>query len=207
MLIITDSLGLPRSSNGQLVSYEKTWVTLLRENYQVHQVSIGGATISELLTQVDYHYLFYPDIVIVQAGIVDCAPRAFTKNERIVLNSIWGIRRLFMKISKKYGKQIRNFRQKCYTPPDQFEAVIKQINNIFSTVPVYFLGIIPALESYETAVKGVKNKIDLYNSIIKSNANYISLENISEEHIMPDFHHLSEKGNEYVYQLILKQIN
>src|SRR5688500_17972440 len=86
ILIITDSLGLPRAVP-EVCSYEQTWPFLLNNaGYQIHQVSIGGATVSELYRQLEYHYLFLPDLVIVQSGIVDCAPRALGKFESLLLN-------------------------------------------------------------------------------------------------------------------------
>ncbi|HUS00530.1 MAG TPA: SGNH/GDSL hydrolase family protein [Chitinophagaceae bacterium] len=207
ILVLTDSLGLSRNSNGNLVRYEKTWVNLLKADFIIHQVSIGGATITDIVNQMDYHSQFQPDIVIVQSGIVDCAPRAFTKTERMIFSAVPLVNKLFNKISANYGRQIRNFRQKTYTPPRIFEGSINKIRDFFFPVPVYFLGIVPAMEDYEKQVKGIKNKIDLYNNIIKKSANYISLEEITIDRLMPDWHHLNESGNEYVYRKILQEIN
>jgi len=207
ILLLTDSLALSRISDGHKVRYERTWANLLKNDFDVHQVSIGGATITEIAEQMDYHSLFEPDIVIIQAGIVDCAPRAFTKAERQIFSSIPLINRVFNKISAKYGKRIRNLRQKSYTPVSKFEMMVKKIKDFFSPRPVYFLGIVPAMPGYELQVKGIKKRIDLYNNVIKQNANYISLEKIGPEHILPDFHHLNELGNEFVYKKILQHLN
>ncbi len=66
ILVITDSLGLPRKDPEECL-YENTWPILLKKNgFIIHQVSIGGATIDQLYRQVAYHKLFNPDIVIIQ---------------------------------------------------------------------------------------------------------------------------------------------
>lgn len=207
ILVLTDSLGLPRCNNGESVSYEKTWINLLKSDFNIHQVSIGGATILDIVNQMDYHLLYYPDAVIVQAGIVDCAPRAFTKQERIFLSSIPIINKIFNKISAKFGKQIRNIRQKSFTTPREFKSAVIKLKNFYAPLPVYFLGIVPAVKEYEQKVKGIKKKIELYNSILKTNGNYISLEDFSIEHIMSDFHHLNENGNKYLSQKIITTLN
>lgn len=82
ILVITDSLGLPRDYPERCI-YSDTWPALLKKDgHIIHQISIGGATVSELADQLlSYHLSFCPDVVLFQSGIVDCAPRAFTRNE------------------------------------------------------------------------------------------------------------------------------
>ncbi len=69
MLIITDSLGLPRPKP-EIVEYNDTWVKKISIYYDVWQYSSGGATISDLYSQIEYHKMFNPDIVLIQSGIL-----------------------------------------------------------------------------------------------------------------------------------------
>jgi hypothetical protein len=69
---ITDSLG-PRHSP----VFDDTLPHMLRVKFLVHQVSIGGATATYFFNQLAYYKMFAPDIIAIQAGIVDCAPRVF----------------------------------------------------------------------------------------------------------------------------------
>ncbi len=51
ILVITDSLGLPRKDPEECL-FENTWPFLLKKNgFIIHQVSIGGATIDQLYRQ------------------------------------------------------------------------------------------------------------------------------------------------------------
>lgn len=80
-MILTDSLSLPRVFP-EKCKFEDTYPYLLRRmGLHVHQVSIGGATSDTLVSQLHYHLPFNPKIIILQVGIVDCAPRFARKSE------------------------------------------------------------------------------------------------------------------------------
>ena len=107
VLILTDSLGLPRTSPENL-AYEDTWCYSLKDKYDVLQISIGGGVIGEIYKQCQYYKGFKPDIVIIQMGIVDCAPRILGKTENLLLNSNPVTRKILSKILPRYGKKIRD---------------------------------------------------------------------------------------------------
>ncbi|MES2131541.1 MAG: SGNH/GDSL hydrolase family protein [Bacteroidota bacterium] len=209
ILIISDSLGLPRESGEDLVPFESTWVNLLKKNYDTHQVSMGGATIYQLYEQIKYNALFNPDIVIVQCGIVDCAPRAFKIGERQLLESMPLIKIVFKKISEKYGRNIRNSRNVNYTKPGIFKYYINKIKDSFKDVPVYFIGIVPAVDGYEKRMKNITKNIALYNNILKTEANdkFIDTDSIKNDGLLSDFHHLNVKGNKMLYEKIMQQLS
>ena len=206
ILVITDSLGLPRKSDDDLVPFEETWVNKLKEKATVHQISIGGATIYQLYEQIKYNELFNPDLVLVQSGIVDCAPRAFKMAERQLLQSIPLVRNVFSKVSEKYGKKIRNMRNISYTKPDLFKLYVQKIINDFKDKPVYFIGIVPAPLAYERKMKGITKNIEAYNSILKnaSGDKFIETNDLSESGLLSDYHHLSVQGNQLLFEKIVK---
>lgn len=206
--MITDSLGLPRKSGDELVPFENTWVNLLKKNYDVHHVSIGGATIYQLYEQIKYNELFQPDLVIVQSGIVDCAPRAFKMAEKQLLASIPIIKNIFNKVAERYGKKIRNARNVTYTKPELFKLYINKIQNDFKNKPVLFVGIVPASAEYEKAVQGITKNIELFNSILKKEAgdNFIDTSVFINDHVLSDFHHLSSSGNQLLFDKISQKI-
>ena len=85
ILLLSDSIALPRV-RPEKVTFEETYPNLLRQKgFKIHQVSIGGATSTTLLSQLHYHIHFSPDIVILQVGIVDCAPRFANKYEIFII--------------------------------------------------------------------------------------------------------------------------
>ena len=199
LLIITDSLGLPRQKP-EVVAYDETWINELAKYYKVHQVSIGGGLISELYTQIEYIKMFEPDIVIVQAGIVDCAPRAMTKFESIFLNKFWLTRKFLKKVlTQKTLAFLRKKRNCTYTDIKMFEKYVNDFSSVFSG-KLYWVEIIPASTGYETNVPGITNNVTAYNKIIQNHLkqNTISLEDIEAKHIMTDHIHFSKEGHAYL---------
>lgn len=76
VLCIGDSLGLPRPQ----VPYEDTWISLLRQQRKDYEfiADFHRNATTNILSQWEYgeHLLFYePEIIILQLGICDCAPR------------------------------------------------------------------------------------------------------------------------------------
>ena len=82
VLVISDSLGLPRENPDGIIYYENSWPYLLKEKFDVIHLGIGGASIDQLVSQAGYYRFANPDFVILQSGIVDCAPRTMTKKEK-----------------------------------------------------------------------------------------------------------------------------
>lgn len=202
ILLLTDSLGLPRNFP-ETCSYEKTWPFLLNnEHYQIQKVLIGGSTSGDLLKQTSYHVAFNPDIVFVQVGIVDCVPRFMTKKEMgfIAINKY--LEKFVYKVMAR--ESIRNFREVTYTRLDVFEDNLKKIQSKFKNSRVFFIEIMPAFDGYEKKVKGIKQKVLAYNNIIKQH-NHISTTDFTEQDLMTDFHHLTEAGNKKLY-LKVKQV-
>lgn len=205
ILVLTDSLGLPRAVPEQTL-YEETWpYALKKQGYFVHQVSIGEATSEDLKNQIFYHKMYEPDLVIVQVGIVDCAPRFATQFELALLNRIPFFGKFIINFLKT--KQVRKLRQKTYVILQTFEINIKNIQDCF-TVPVYFISIINATTGYEEKLNVVTNNIKRYYTTLKSISKYyIDLNNLPIQGIMADFHHINHYGHRYIYDLIIKEIN
>lgn len=205
ILIITDSLGLPRPFPEQ-VNYNETWCYQLSEKFNTHQLSIGGATILELYSQITYWKLFKPDLVIVQAGIVDCAPRALTKIENQLINKYTFSRRLFNKYSKTLIPMMRR-RGITYTSKGKFEQGVKQFYNDFKD-SLYWIGIAPPSIEYEIKLPGISRNIQIYNQIIRDNIghNYIDVSDLNESKLMSDFIHLNSEGHKFISEKILNSL-
>jgi lysophospholipase L1-like esterase len=201
ILILTDSLGLPRNKP-EFCSFEDTWPVLLRSNERnIHQVSIGAATSLVLLKQITYQKAFNPDLVILQVGIVDCAPRFMSIKELNLTGALGvfgrGIRFLF---NRKWIKSLRNI---SYINEADFKNNILKIQNDFDC-PILTLGILPAGSEYENILPGVTNKIKLYNAILEQNfENFLnSNEILACNGIMTDYHHLSKRGHHFLFKRI-----
>lgn len=201
ILILSDSLGLPRNAP-EFCSFEDTWPVLLRNSGRnIHQVSIGAATSQVLLKQIPYQKAFKPNLVILQVGIVDCAPRFMSKKELDFTGALGvcgrGLRFLF---NRKWIKKLRNI---SYINEVDFKSNISKIQSDFDC-PIIALAILPANSEYENILPGVTNKINLYNAILEKNVKYFL--NLNEilacNGIMTDYHHLNKNGHHYLLKKI-----
>ena len=202
ILLLTDSLSLPRSKP-EICTLEQTYPELLRSaNYIVCTVAIGGARSTDLLKQIFYFEGMTFDYIFIQSGIVDCTPRFLTQIELKILRSIpWIGNRIIGLLNKNW---IRNFRAITYTPPKKYAHNIQKFIAGFPKQKVFFIGILPANITYEQVVKNVTKRINQYNSILSNTGNYISMKNIPSAGIMSDHHHLTPLGHAYIFETIKK---
>lgn len=166
LLILGDSLALPREKP-EYCAFEDTWPQLLKATgeYEIHQVSIGGATISDLHRQLHYHKLFNPDIVVVQVGIVDCAPRFASRFEIELLKRIPFVGAKILNLLN--DPRVRNLRKKKFTDLRSFKGLSHKLETFFINAPVYFLGIVPASLHYEEKLPYITENIEKYNAVFQ----------------------------------------
>jgi hypothetical protein len=198
ILVLTDSLSLPRNYSTGTVKWEDIYVSLLRKAYPDQEfihVGIGAATIKDLHSQLNYYQNINPNIVILQTGIVDCAPRALGVLEQQIVFRL----RLF-RLFKPFTKILRRLRKISYTNPDEFVNTLTRIKERFPGVTVYSLGILPACSEYENKVPGISKNIHYYNELLSANTEFINVSDISYDFITEDHHHLNEKGHQFIFQ-------
>ena len=208
VLILTDSLSLPRNKP-EKVKPKDTWPSLLNNNqdYDIMIMAMGGATIKKLYEQSHYYASFNPDIVIIQSGIVDCAPRALGLLEKEIINSnklLSAFFHRFMPVSF-----LRRFRKKTYTSNLNFSKYLDLLFEIFNDSKIIWIGILPASIEYENKLIGIQNNINIYNGIIESkialtNNLYINTSNIPHNGIMSDHHHLNIEGHQWIYSRLIE---
>jgi len=204
ILVLSDSLALPRN-NPEVCDYVDTWPAMLKnDDYEVHQVSIGGATSYDLLRQCGYHLSFSPDFVIVQAGIVDCAPRALGRIESDVLNHFLLTRKILGRVLPKCNSFLRKHRAIKYTKLNAFKKNIIDLKTKFVDKDFFWIGIVPPNLNYEVKLPGITGSVKQYNDLLASQLldYYISLSDIPESGVMSDHIHLTKFGHEYVCNLI-----
>jgi lysophospholipase L1-like esterase len=207
LLVLADSLSLPREQP-EHCSYDNTWPQLLKRNFIVHQVSIGGATVKELLRQLEYHKAFQPDLVVIQSGIVDCAPRALSKLELEILSRYKLTRKTILKFIQSRATRFRKLRSTSYTPVPAYRATLEAIVSKLPGAQVFALSILPGNSAYEKLVPGIQTSIVKYNNVLQEvfKERYISLDDIDRTGIMSDHIHLNEAGQGDVYEHILTRI-
>lgn len=195
VLLLTDSLAFPRSEP-EVVHYEETWVALLRRRFPtvdfVH-CGRGGATIVDLFKHsAYYHGTIHPALVLMQSGIVDCAPRALTVVEQQVLQRLPLLGPPLLAFARRHAAAMRRWRRISYTPLPTFEAWADRIESLFSNV--HWIGVLPAHSDYETRVEGIGDAIDRYNAVLRRRR-FVTTDDFTAEDIMSDFHHLSAAGH------------
>lgn len=194
---MSDSLALPREKP-ETVLLQNTWPALLKERgFQIHQVSIGGATSRDLLKQCGYYNFFKGEAVIVQVGIVDCAPRFVSKIEKDVLTKIPFVgRRILGFLNNPYIKRHRSL---TYTSLKEFESNIVNIKKSFPLSKVFFTEIIGG-QGYEKILPGVDLNIKKYNEVLNSLFPESFIKYSKDGIVMSDFHHLNTSGHRALFE-------
>lgn len=203
ILILTDSVALPRKNAN--TSWEDTYIYKLKNKYRncnIINVSLGGASISDIKNQVNYYKVLNPDIVILHCGIVDAAPRAYGRIEMAIIKKM----RLF-RLTKPFVRFLRKNRSHHYASPKKFENELRYIKDELSPNFFYSIGIIPALYDYEKKIPGITKSIVKYNSILKNESCYLSTQFLSKDSITSDYHHVNKKGLQYIFNLISNAID
>ena len=202
VLLITDSLAFPRLEP-EYVLYEETYISYLKGAFNdcdfIHQ-GRGGATIVDLYKHsAYYHETLRPDLVLMQCGIVDCAPRALTVIEQQIVSRLPIIGGLVTALVKKYSRQLRRTRRMTYTSVAAFSSSVHQFESLFSKV--YWIGILPATADYDAKVEGIERNIAMYNDILRQR-NYVPTDDFDASMIMSDHHHLNRVGHVRMFEKI-----
>lgn len=204
VLLLTDSLSLPRSYENGTVLWEDIYFNKLRHHFfdiEFILVAMGGATITQLHLTLNYYKETKPDIVILQSGIVDCAPRALGQLEQQIVIKL----RMF-RLVHPFIKGLRKIRNITYTKPKEYEETLLKIKNSFPGKPFISIGILPGCEAYDKKVPGVSKRIEQYNAILKQHSIFIDNRNFPRDGIINDFHHLNEKGHQEIFDRIFPLI-
>ncbi len=209
VIILTDSLGFPREIP-ESVEYQETYTYLLKEEFpeiEFIQASYGGATIENLYLQSEYLVYFKPDLVILQCGIVDCAPRALTKFEIEFIKRLPIISGVVSKYFKNRSAKLRKRRKISYTTKENYRKFTEKMRSIYGESRVFALGIVPAKTDYEANVYGITKSIENYNELLKDvfGSFFIDTSEVVDKGVMTDYHHLNKEGHQLIY-LKLKEL-
>ncbi len=199
ILCIGDSLGLPRKG----CDYEETWLALLRQHYPEHSFYAffaGDRLIDSALHDFNQYYQYFkPDVVILQQGICDCAPRYFDGHNILLrilrkLFYIIGIENMFWRIVKCHKR-----RADCvHTRPEVFtETYTQLVDRIIANGGKYviLIKIGHGAKSVIASSPYFNQNVDRFNTLIdgiasKYNQVYVvdPLNNIKEEWFVDGYH-------------------
>jgi len=210
IFILTDSLSLPRVEP-QKVALQDTYIMLLKNAFPQHEIvslSIGGATLEMLESQFfTYYFPVNPDMVIVHAGIVDCAPRALKTWEVKLFNSAEPFQFFYKHLIKKHTIWLRKKRNLTYTHLGKFGEIAYRYKNKLGQ-KIFWIGIAPASDDYELQLPGIKKNIQNYNNLLKSifEDKFISVDAMPADCLMSDYHHLNERGHRFIFENLKNKI-
>ena len=170
IMIITDSIAMPRPD----IRYEDTWVYLLKKefpHYDFIDRPVRGSTSTRLSPQhggLDLLETYMPDIVILQQGMAECAPRLFHKRslEFYIVSRILParIREWYIGYVKKHRGRNPNITD---VEPEQFRANITGFVRRAQSISARVI-IIPILPPAEILLKKsphILKNIDRFNEI------------------------------------------
>lgn len=169
-LLATDSCANPRSFPAAMrVDLEQTYPYLLRKTFKdgvFYQLSFGNIATEDLLSQpMAYLTHWEPDFVIVQSGLADCRPEAFSEVEKRVIERLPG--KIFAKLKTNIqNPKIVKRRQVYRVSPQSFRKTLKKFKMVFSKSRIYWLEICAA-PAYEKDRPGIGRRLTEYNKIIE----------------------------------------
>jgi hypothetical protein len=204
VLILADSLSLPRQLKEEIIRWEDTYFYKLKQHFRsddFHLYGKGGVTIDELDHIMEYYKYMEPDVIILQCGIVDCAPRAFTKFELTVLGKLH-----LIKIFKQFAPLFRKIRRICYTDIKSFSDCIHNIKAKCPNSVHISVSILPADAAYEKKLPGISNQIEKYNKVLAGATSIIDTFQFPKSGIASDYHHLTKFGHQVIFGLLRDKI-
>lgn len=218
MLLITDSLGAPRSVKGETIIYEQTWVFMFshymrnHHGFDVISITQNGLSAEEVLQLTKEKLTLYEaTIIIMQYGIVDCAPRIL-KEKEIQLLQLLRLSTFVHKILSKHHAFFSKLRNLQYTEIRKFKELIKQVHDIFkkSNIKVINIPIAPACQGYIRKSPEIMNNILLYNGILKMHCDFFldsAYDNVDLENIfLSDLHHLNQTGHQIIFERLIHNV-
>lgn len=208
VLIIGDSLAAQRPDDD--LDINERWPALLSNNKNVliRNLSKGFSTTQRLREPDVIKEAIKSDIVIIQLGVVDCAPRRFKRWEMQLIYKLPG--QFQKKIIAFLKKKKHQSTEKCYVKPPQFK---KNIETFIKTIkkPVIYIQVLPATGKLLKSNPDISGAITKYNSIIEQlsgkmdslTTEAIALKDVQDLTLEDDYH-LNRKGHQYIARKILE---
>lgn len=203
IVTVTDSLGMPRDLGGEALRWEEIWPKrverALNERGTPVEVICCGArarTSGDLLgTELEEHVVFKrPDVVVVEVGVTDCAPRVISKNEKRLLNTPivpaplreWVVRR---RSAKRLEITAKAPLARVYTTPAQFEADLRAYAMALRAQPWPISLVVLPIVAHAARMAKKSSRHDenvaLYNGLLGNVARDVDATFVPQETLLP----------------------
>lgn len=229
--LYADSLGLPRI--GSVLPVERYFYLLQNYFYEQKKYRLDIIDRSKPgLTVKDLHYSCYQDstyfgeltdLIIIQVGIVDCAPRPIPIGLRNFISTLPSfIKSRIINFIHNNRSKLLKYGFKFYTVnKEEFEQIyFKWLSDIIKTTKkIVVINISPTNAKIEAHSPGLEQSIFEYNLIIKNVISKVNSQNIYmidverdiirdkkfiDEYILEDGHHISALMHEKIFEKIIQ---
>lgn len=221
IVILGDSLALPRPNEG--IGPKDTYPLLIQRSCPDGDIQNkaryrNDTTLQTTPKQMKEDLISeIPDVVIIHLGIVDCAPRLFTRKNHRQLEKIPNfIRHRIVSFASQNRRLITRVRPKTYVSAKRFR---ENIGTLLTTctnlgVRVLMLNIAKTHASNAERSYGFLHNIDRYNQIISEMADEFgipvldiyALSTSNPDVLLPDGIHLTRYGNQQVSALLVRAL-
>jgi hypothetical protein len=179
IVILADSLALPREEDGSKISYEDTYPFLLDQSLRqqlgaraplVLERGMRRRTIEYVLDDwLEMVELRKPEVVHV--GIVDCAPRVFLRREGQLVEKLRPARlkNFVFDFVHRHRRRIIELRPRVYVDPLRFRNLAGQVIHrarVSGVRSLVFINIIKPPDEMETRSPGFQQNVEKYNGIL-----------------------------------------
>jgi len=208
--IIGDSLSLHRESEG--ISYEDTYPYILSKKYDIELSSKYSKTSSDaFIIKSGMKY------IIIHIGIVDCFPRVYAKNTKLILFYLPSqLRNLITFFHRHYRYYFTRMFPKVTTSKENFENNIRCIiyNILESGATPILIDIVNVSPEVERRNYGANDNIEKYNDVLRKlsfqyNCQRVRLNGMTKHYknmLHTDGQHLSKIGHLILAKMIIGTI-
>lgn len=217
VIFVTDSLGAPRNED-ITINIDNTWCNIVSvrfKDYIEPFYHLNNGFDSQTLIKKKAHelILYKPDLIILQVGIVDCAPRVLKKNELRVINHLGVISKLMHRFIKNRYSRLSLLRNISYVDKEEFEANLRDFVKILSPAKVIAVAIAKPSNTYVEKSPLISERYLDYNNILSNIFEknyidpYIDLNEELEEIYINDGYHLNKKGHKLVARKVIEHLS
>lgn len=235
MRVYGDSLSLPRANDG--IPHRHSWAELVTDGLRARNPKLavslynrsgGGLTISALHERYlhDCSYFGTPQhqLLVIQCGIVDCAPRPIPATVRSLIGKLPGRARapIISALHHLRPSLLKAGLSWRLTPPGRFSKVLSQwlAHAASQHSRVFVVNIAPTVPTIASHSPGLEQNIAAYNSLIATavkqaparTAVLINIHdvitrkgNVATWVSAADGHHITSEGNQLYAELVLQQ--
>lgn len=183
VVILADSLALPRQEGEGNIPYEATYPYLLDEGLRrrlgqrapwIIERGMRSRTIRNVLDEwFELVQLRRAEVVIIHVGIVDCAPRIFMPRERAVVERLRParLRVRFLDFVHRHRRRIISARQRVYVPLESFRGMVEEVirrGREESLRALLFVNIIEPPQGMEERSPGFQRNVAEYNRVLSA---------------------------------------